>query len=74
MARTVTHQPQTFAITNTKSGSTVADIKYTPSSLVTSWSNGTAVTYGEGELGGATTSNTYYLPTITDDAVTKYGQ
>jgi len=74
MARTVTHQPQSFAITNTKAGSTVADIKYTPSSLATSYSNGTAATYGEGELGGATTSNTCYLPVITDDLVTKYGQ
>lgn len=74
MARTVTHQPQTFAVTNTKAGSTVADIKYTPSSLATSYSNGTAATYGEGELGGATTSNTSYLHVQTDDLVTKYGQ
>ena len=72
MARTITHQPRTVTITNTKSGTSVADIKYTPT-LSTTLVNGTAVTYGEWEIDWATTTNTCYIDSITDDLVTKYG-
>lgn len=69
--RTVTHTPQTVTINNTKAGTTVADIKYTPT-LSTTLVDGSAITYGEGEIADATTATATYLHIIYDDLVTIY--
>ena len=71
MAKTITITPQTSAQTNTQSWSTVADKKYTPT-LTSAWADWSAITYTEGEIGWATTSETNYIHQITDDLVTKY--
>lgn len=72
MARTITHQPRTVTLANTKAGTTVADIKYNPT-LSTTLTNGSTATYGEWEIGWATTTTTCYMDNIVDDLVTKYG-
>ena len=76
MARTITLTPQTSAQTNTKAGTTIFDIRYNPT-LTTTWTAGSDVSYAEGTASGvftdSTTAQTFYIPTITDTLVTKYG-
>lgn len=71
MAKTITHTPLTCTISNTKAGTTVADIKYTPT-LSTTWVAGSSETFGEGEFNSATTTATQYIHIIYDNLVATY--
>lgn len=72
MAKTITLTPLTCTISNTKAGTTVADIKYTPT-LSTTWVAGSAETFGEGEYNSGTTAEAQYMHIIYDDLVAIQG-
>lgn len=69
---TITHQPQTRALTSAATGTTVYNNSYVPT-LTNTRTNGSAATYAEGEYNGGTTTHTYYMPVLTDNLITVYG-
>lgn len=71
MARTVTTVHRTVTITNTATGTEPASGEYNPT-LSTTLTASSTETFGEGERDSATTANTCYIDSITDDLVKKY--